>query len=321
MPYRIARSLETLRNQVDRHYPTRGKKNDGWIGDTSHSHRKSDHNPNENGVVQALDITNDPSSGLISRKLGEALIAANDPRLKYVISNRQIAEAKNKFAWHDYHGPSSHTEHVHISVADDEELYDDPRPWKINMPLAEKQIARQGEPEVVLPPQTLRLHDAGANVENLQKILNAKYGLRLTVDGRFGEQTREAVKEVQNEAKLFADGVVGPDTWASIQGSEPLPVPATPEVPPSPNPMVKPEEKKVVVADRVVNPTQGPPGEAVPADRKAIQQQPPAGAVKNTTESTSNAPSKAEVPPKQAEKGPTLLGGESGPGGSKSSKG
>jgi hypothetical protein len=60
---RLARSLETLRHQVDQLAPNRDKDSDGWIGDTSHQARKSEHNPDANGVVRALDITNDPAPG------------------------------------------------------------------------------------------------------------------------------------------------------------------------------------------------------------------------------------------------------------------
>ncbi len=36
----------TLRNQVNRAFPNRDRRSDGWVGDSSHSARKSDHNPN-----------------------------------------------------------------------------------------------------------------------------------------------------------------------------------------------------------------------------------------------------------------------------------
>src|SRR4051794_9209283 len=62
MAFRLAKALETLRSQVNAAHPTRRKASDGWIGDTAHSARKSDHNPNSAGVVCALDMTHDPGT-------------------------------------------------------------------------------------------------------------------------------------------------------------------------------------------------------------------------------------------------------------------
>src|SRR5262249_36859977 len=54
---RLAKSLITLIDEVDAKYPDRDRSNDGTIGDTSHQARRSDHNPDSEGVVRALDIT------------------------------------------------------------------------------------------------------------------------------------------------------------------------------------------------------------------------------------------------------------------------
>jgi len=87
---RLARSLDTLRSQINAKYKDRSKLSDGWIGDTAHAARASDHNPNAEGVVTALDITHDPAHGLDTWKLAEVLRNNKDPRIKYVISNGRI---------------------------------------------------------------------------------------------------------------------------------------------------------------------------------------------------------------------------------------
>lgn len=129
---RIAKSLDVLRTQVNQLYPGRNKDNDGWIGDPAHQARVSDHNPNSAGVVTALDITNDPAHGLVSRSLAETLRLSRDKRIKYVISNRQIfSSVVQPWVWRDYSGSNPHTEHVHISVLANPTLYDDAGQWAL----------------------------------------------------------------------------------------------------------------------------------------------------------------------------------------------
>lgn len=72
---RIAKAVAALREQVNTKWPNRSKVNDGWLGDTSHQARKSDHNLNSAGVLQALDITHDPAHGLDAGKLAQRIIA------------------------------------------------------------------------------------------------------------------------------------------------------------------------------------------------------------------------------------------------------
>lgn len=137
MAVRIARSLDTLRSQINARWPNRKKGSDGWIGDTAHAARKSDHNPNSVGVVQALDITHDPATGPDAGKLAEALVAGRDVRIKYVISNRRIASSYPTggvaaWAWRPYSGTNAHEKHCHISVVDVPTGYDDPRQWDLS---------------------------------------------------------------------------------------------------------------------------------------------------------------------------------------------
>lgn len=131
---RLAKSLDVLRAQVNARWPDRNKGSDGWIGDTAHSARKSDHNPNSAGVVQALDITHDPRGGPDAGKLAEMLRLSRDPRIKYLISNQRIcsgAGGQSPWSWRPYSGSNPHTKHVHISVCDEKVLYDSSKPWAI----------------------------------------------------------------------------------------------------------------------------------------------------------------------------------------------
>jgi len=53
-------------------------------------------------------------------------------------------------------------------------------------------------------------------VAELQSFLNKELGTNLTVDGRYGSNTVEAVRSFQTKNKLVADGIVGPSTKAVI---------------------------------------------------------------------------------------------------------
>ncbi len=135
--WRLARSLEVLRDQINAAYPDRKKDWDGTIGDEAHQRTASDHNPNAAGVVTAMDITHDPAHGLDAGKFADKLRESHDPRIKYVISNRRIAGDQNyanrnngkPWVWQHYGGSNAHDHHFHVSV--NTALADDTRPWNI----------------------------------------------------------------------------------------------------------------------------------------------------------------------------------------------
>jgi hypothetical protein len=130
---RIVKSLAKLRDQVNKLAPKRNKASDGWLGDAKHSMRKSDHNPEPDGTVDALDITHDPKNGVDIERLGNALIASRDPRISYLIFNGKIVSGtggKQPWKKRNYSGPNKHTKHIHVSVKDAGQ--DDASPWKID---------------------------------------------------------------------------------------------------------------------------------------------------------------------------------------------
>lgn len=136
MTWRLAKSLEKLRQQVNAAAPGRSKASDGTKGDAAHAARKSDHNPDAKGVVRALDLTHDPKNGVDSEKLAEALRLSRDPRISYIISNRKIASSASvhgeaAWAWRLYSGANAHDKHCHISVVSDDGKADDVKPWAI----------------------------------------------------------------------------------------------------------------------------------------------------------------------------------------------
>jgi len=134
--WRLAKSLEALRSQVNLSYPNRSKKSDGTIGDTSHASSASDHNPNRYGVVTALDLTHDPSSGFDAHAMAEAIRNNPHPEAKYLISSGRIAGDFNGWKWQRYNGTNPHSSHVHISVGSGSDgqsqpPYDSENKWNI----------------------------------------------------------------------------------------------------------------------------------------------------------------------------------------------
>ncbi|MEV0085269.1 hypothetical protein [Saccharopolyspora sp. NPDC050642] len=138
--WRVARSLETLRQQFNARYPTRNKTSDGGIGDAVHAARSSDHNPwvgpASDGMmlVTARDFTHDPACGMDIDRLTDELAASRDPRIKYLIANGLILDSRpgnNPWKWMPYSGSNPHRKHFHISVHADVALADDPRPWNL----------------------------------------------------------------------------------------------------------------------------------------------------------------------------------------------
>jgi hypothetical protein len=138
--WRVAKSLLVLRQQVNQKFPGRNKDSDGTIGDASHQTRDSDHNPwvrdGATGVVTAMDITHDPAHGCDAGVLAETIRTSRDARVKYIISNRRIANfqpigGSPAFAWRPYTGRNPHTQHVHISVKPEKASYDSTDNWPI----------------------------------------------------------------------------------------------------------------------------------------------------------------------------------------------
>ena len=58
----------------------------------------------------------------------------------------------------------------------------------------------------------------GSSVTELQKLLN-NHGYSLAEDGIFGDQTKSAVQDFQKNKGLEVDGIVGVNTWGTLDGT------------------------------------------------------------------------------------------------------
>lgn len=121
--WELAPCLRVLINETDRLFPGRSIASDGSIGDAAHAARDSDHNPDEDRLVEALDITDDDAAGCDISVLFDHLVATKDKRVKYLIHKGWVIKsyAKNgvkAWTWIIYTGLNSHKLHGHISVLD-----------------------------------------------------------------------------------------------------------------------------------------------------------------------------------------------------------
>ena len=124
---RLVAAGVTLRKQIDKRWPRRDRRSDGWIGDAAHQARGSDHCPDGRGWVHALDIDadldkDDPKA---AQKLANELVEyarsglPGSDRIKYVVYNDRIASGTYKNTWWEWRGSSyGHKHHIHVSFTD-----------------------------------------------------------------------------------------------------------------------------------------------------------------------------------------------------------
>ena len=123
----LCKAGQQLREQFDDSFPDRDRSSDGWIGDTRHSARPSDHNPDwKNAVdglayVRAIDVDRDVSGSakpdLMPDIANQIRLAAKagDKRIAYVIFEGRIASSRMGWRWRKYTGSNPHNKHCHIS--------------------------------------------------------------------------------------------------------------------------------------------------------------------------------------------------------------
>lgn len=138
--WKLAPCLQVLFNEFDRIAPSRDHASDGSIGDAAHqAESSSDHNPDKNGIVCAIDVDDDlRASGFTMEQVIQYLVAeckkSNDVgkdrgRLNYFIYNRRIWRADGGWRQETYTGSSPHTEHAHFSCEHDSSYVNDKSPW------------------------------------------------------------------------------------------------------------------------------------------------------------------------------------------------
>jgi hypothetical protein len=162
----LAPSLQRLFAEVNERWPTRDTWSDGWLGDTSHSARFSDHNPDGSGMVHAVDIDATLTkmtmgSGTVGDfVLAELLKRCRDGRLdqviNYLIYKERIYSRSSGYASRVYTGINAHDSHVHVSIhyTTTAERYDGP--WGIRDDREWDEVATKAEIREVVSEEIRR---------------------------------------------------------------------------------------------------------------------------------------------------------------------
>lgn len=142
MSWTLAPCLDTLRRQVNEDYPNRDKTSDGTVGDLSHQARVSDHNPDADDVVCAIDLTDDETApGMDADDLADEVMAeqmalpASARRITYVINDGIIRRTYDRpktatrpflkaGVAEKYTGLNAHLKHAHFSCSHTPRLRD-----------------------------------------------------------------------------------------------------------------------------------------------------------------------------------------------------
>ena len=123
MKPRLSKAAIQLREQFDDSFPDRSRLSDGWIADARHLRAgKSDHIPDEQGWVRAIDISrglfqgSEPDvMGDLVDQLRQACRSKRENRISYIIFDGFIYSSKFKFIKRKYKGANKHTKHCHVS--------------------------------------------------------------------------------------------------------------------------------------------------------------------------------------------------------------
>lgn len=231
--WRLAKSLNHLRDEINTKWPQRDHASDGTIGDVAHIKEgsKSDHNPwvvdGSKGVVRALDVDVDGIDAAWCAEHVRQVGAAGDARLNgggYVIFNRRIASEQGGWGWRVYTGTDPHTSHIHVSVSRTKSGYDLETGWGVSGQqvvtptttttgtTADADITFEEFQKGAKPgSRPLKVGCAGDDVAFLQRFIGG-----LDDDGFYGSSTVARVRWYQTMRGIAVTGVAGPEVWAQI---------------------------------------------------------------------------------------------------------
>ncbi len=177
MAWYLNRALSNFRDAVNAKWPNRDKTSDGTIGDQAHAERVSDHNPDADGSVDAWDMDVDGVDVELLKGVFEAHESSG-----YWIHNRQIAARTDGWKRRPYIGVNPHDKHVHWNTRG---AFENSRaPWV---------LASDGGIDMLCQHGDVDTDARNARVAALQATLQRLGFLTGAIDGKYGNQTRDAL--------------------------------------------------------------------------------------------------------------------------------
>ena len=240
---RLAPALDKLRDEIDVLYPRRDKTSDGWLGNAEHSSRVSDHNPDESGMVHAIDVDEDLTgnsgayprfrSGQGIREIVDFILdrcrSGAEKRLWYIIYEGRIYSRTYGWVSRAYSGANPHDHHAHFSLRYSDAIEADRSSWLGGLgdrPAAEKpQVDDDVELADVVDVSALNAargeqDEPSEDVAKVQYVLAAWYPqLDVKVDGWWGEKTQAAYDYARRQMGYTGDdarGAVGAESLGKL---------------------------------------------------------------------------------------------------------
>ena len=149
--------------------------------------------------------------------IGIEMCCQKDKNGKLYITDKTIARTAQlvQYLQDKYKIPDSNViRHYDVTGKTCPAPYVDQAKWKT---LKATLVGKPAAVTIAYPTVDLKKGSTGTQVQRLQKCLNKIMGLKLTVDGIFGNATLEAVKKFQKKYGLEIDGIVGSKTRAKIK--------------------------------------------------------------------------------------------------------
>lgn len=180
----------------------------GTIGDASHSSKTSDHNPDPDGTVDALDAMLGPAYGPVSAQGDvDSLVRSRDKRIHYIIYRGMIISSTvEAWVWRKYEGSDPHTNHWHLSTRDQYET--STIEWRLYVPTTVTSVVVTGHK----PLLRKGMQDQDGAVQHIHRLQRA---VGVKADGVFGTETDKAVRAYLGSSYT---GVLDLQDWQKILG-------------------------------------------------------------------------------------------------------
>jgi hypothetical protein len=226
----------TLRDQVNKKWPSRDKASDGWIGDSAHAAREgwgtngkgSYHNQDPRGIVHAIDLDEDflgkGKGEKVAKEFAEQLATycregKDGGRIAHIVYEDQVASATAN-NWHFRGSGYSHFQHVHISFTNRADY--DGTPFKLPIFIDNQDKPKPSNIPAYPGRNFLSHKQRNKDVKKMQEQLIKKgFAIANGPTGFYGDQTVLAVKEFYLSLGKKKDGLMmDPTGWNALWGEK-----------------------------------------------------------------------------------------------------